>query len=78
MKKTKRKRAKKSADIGAAATSIVVAATTTPYAIAVYIRAISDGADRLVVPKLARLLAGYGHAEFTRMPAHAVLHAPGE
>ena len=42
-KKAQGKRAKISAYIGAAATSIMIAATMTPYAIAAYVRATSNG-----------------------------------
>jgi ER-bound oxygenase mpaB/B'/Rubber oxygenase, catalytic domain len=61
--------------ISAAAAGIVIAATMTPYAIAAHIPLIRDAADRSLVRKLTRLLAGYGHAEFTTnaatyRPAH--------
>jgi ER-bound oxygenase mpaB/B'/Rubber oxygenase, catalytic domain len=56
--------------IGAAAASIVIAATMTPYAIAAHIPLIRDVADRSLVRKLTRLLASYGHAEFTTNAAN--------
>ena len=40
-------------------------ATMAPYAIASHIPGISDAADRSLVRHLTKLLARYGHAEFT-------------
>ncbi|HUB03337.1 MAG TPA: oxygenase MpaB family protein [Terriglobales bacterium] len=62
--------------ISAAAAGLVIAATMAPYAIAAHIPLIRDAADRSLVRKLTKLLASYGHAEFTTnaanyRPAHA-------
>ena len=51
--------------VAAAVAGIVIAARIAPYAIAARIPVISDVADRSLVRKLTRLLASYGHAEFT-------------
>jgi hypothetical protein len=61
--------------ISAAAAGIVIAATMAPYAIAAHIPLLREAADRSLVRKLTRVLAGYGHAEFTKnaatyRPAH--------
>jgi len=61
--------------LGAAAASILITTTMTAYAIAAHIPCISQAADRSLVHKLTRQLAGYGHAEFTTnaatyRPAH--------
>jgi len=59
------------ADYFAAATAgIVIAITMTSYAIATRIPGIRDSADRSLVRKLARLMAAYGHAEFTTNAAN--------
>jgi hypothetical protein len=62
--------------IAAAAAAILIAARMAPYAIAAHIPVISVVADRSLVRKLTRLLASYGHAEFTTnadkyRPAHS-------
>jgi hypothetical protein len=59
----------------AAAARVLIAATMVPYAIASHIPGISDAADRSLVRHLTKLLARYGHAEFTTnaatyRPAH--------
>jgi hypothetical protein len=51
--------------MGAAAAGAVMTATMAPYAIASHIPGISDAADRSLVQNLTKLLARYGHAEFT-------------
>lgn len=62
--------------LAAAAASILIAVRMAPYSIAARIPVVSDVADRLLVRKLNRQLARYGHAEFTTnpdtyRPAHA-------
>jgi hypothetical protein len=55
---------------------IVIAASMAPYSIAARIPVISDVADRSLVRKLTRLLASYGHAEFTtNADAYGSAHA---
>ncbi len=49
----------------AAAAGVLMTATMVPYAIASHIPGISDVADRSLVRHLTKLLARYGHAEFT-------------
>jgi hypothetical protein len=61
--------------IGSAAAVILIAARMTVYSIAARIPGISQAVDRLLVRKLTRQLARYGHAEFTTnadayRPAH--------
>jgi hypothetical protein len=61
--------------LGAAAAWIMIAAQTTAFAIAARIPVLSQAADRILIRKLARQLAQYGHAEFTTnadtyRPAH--------
>jgi hypothetical protein len=61
--------------IAAATAGILIAARMAPYAVAARIPALSDAADRSLVRKLTKLLASYGHAEFTTnadgyRPAH--------
>jgi hypothetical protein len=51
--------------VAAAAAGLFIAATMTSYAIASHIPGISDAADRSLVRHLSKLLARYGHAEFT-------------
>ena len=62
--------------VAAAAASILIAVRMAPYSVAARIPVVSDAADRLLVRKLKRQLARYGHAEFTTnsdtyKPAHA-------
>jgi ER-bound oxygenase mpaB/B'/Rubber oxygenase, catalytic domain len=62
--------------LAAAAASILMAVRMAPYSVAARIPVVSDAADRLLVRKLKRQLARYGHAEFTTnsdtyKPAHA-------
>ena len=62
--------------IAAVAAAMLIVATMTPYAIAAYVPVVRDAADRSLVRKLTKLLASYGHAEFTTnadayRPAHA-------
>jgi hypothetical protein len=61
--------------IGAVVAGIVITSTMTAYAIAAHIPWLSQTADRSLVRKLTKQLAGYGHAEFTTnaatyCPAH--------
>ncbi len=61
--------------VAAAAAGALIIATMAPYAIASRIPGISDAADRSLVRHLTKLLARYGHAEFTTnadtyRPAH--------
>jgi hypothetical protein len=61
--------------VAAAAAGVLITATMAPYAIASHIPGISDAADRSLVRHLTKLLARYGHAEFTTnadayRPAH--------
>ena len=51
--------------LAAAAAGVVMTATMAPYAIASHIPGLSDAADRSLVRHLTKLLARYGHAEFT-------------
>jgi hypothetical protein len=51
--------------VAAAAAGVLMAATMAPYAMASHIPGISDAADRSLVRHLTKLLARYGHAEFT-------------
>jgi hypothetical protein len=51
--------------VAAAAAGALMTATMAPYAIASHIPGISDAADRSLVRHLTKLLARYGHAEFT-------------
>jgi hypothetical protein len=51
--------------VAAAAAGAVITATMVPYAISSHIPGISDAADRSLVRHLTKLLARYGHAEFT-------------
>jgi hypothetical protein len=62
--------------IAGAMAGIVIAATMIPYAAAARIPVLREAADRSLVRKLTKLLASYGHAEFTTnaatyRPAHA-------
>jgi hypothetical protein len=62
--------------IAAAVAGIVIAASMAPYAIAARIPGLRNAADRSLVRKLTKVLASYGHAEFTThaekySPAHA-------
>jgi hypothetical protein len=62
--------------VAAAAAGLFITATMVPYAIASHIPGISDAADRSLVRHLTKLLARYGHAEFTTNadayhPAHS-------
>jgi len=61
--------------IAAAVAGILITARMTPYAIAAHIPVLRDAADRSLVHKLTKVLASYGHAEFTTnadkyRPAH--------
>jgi len=51
--------------VAAAAAGVLIAATMVPYALAARVPGISDAADRSLVRHLTKLLARYGHAEFT-------------
>jgi ER-bound oxygenase mpaB/B'/Rubber oxygenase, catalytic domain len=51
--------------LAAAATVVVIIATMAPYALAARTPVLRDAADRSLVRKLTKLLAQYGHAEFT-------------
>jgi hypothetical protein len=51
--------------VAAAAAGVLITATMAPYAVASHIPGISDAADRSLVRHLTKLLARYGHAEFT-------------
>jgi hypothetical protein len=60
----------------ATAAGVLIAVRMAPYSVAAHIPVVSDAADRLLVRKLHRQLARYGHAEFTTnsdtyRPAHA-------
>lgn len=62
--------------LAAAAASILMAFRMAPYSVAARIPVVSDAADQLLVRKLRKQLARYGHAEFTTnsdtyKPAHA-------
>jgi ER-bound oxygenase mpaB/B'/Rubber oxygenase, catalytic domain len=62
--------------VGAIAAGLLIASRMTAYAVAARIPLIHDAADRALVRKLTKQLAGYGHAEFTTQadkyrPAHA-------
>lgn len=61
--------------LGAFAAGISIAARMTAYSLAARIPGLRDAADRSLVRKLTKQLAGYGHAEFTTnaekyRPAH--------
>ncbi len=61
--------------VSAAMAGVVIAATMIPYTIAARIPVLCEVADRSLIRKLTRLLASYGHAEFTTnavnyRPAH--------
>jgi hypothetical protein len=61
--------------IGAVVAGMLITSTMAAYAIAAHIPWISQAADRSLVRKLTKQLAGYGHAEFatkaaTYRPAH--------
>jgi hypothetical protein len=60
--------------VAAAAAVVLIAATMAPYAAASHIPGISDAADRSLVRRLTKLLARYGHAEFT---TNADAYRPG-
>lgn len=51
--------------VAAAAAGVLITATMAPFVIASRIPGIRDAADRLLVRHLTKLLARYGHAEFT-------------
>jgi ER-bound oxygenase mpaB/B'/Rubber oxygenase, catalytic domain len=51
--------------IAAVVAGILITARMTPYAIAAHIPVLRDAADRSLVRKLTKVLASYGHAEFT-------------
>jgi hypothetical protein len=62
--------------VGAAAAGVLLSSRMAAYAVAARIPVLRDVADRSLVQKLAKQLAGYGHAEFstnadTYRPAHA-------
>ena len=62
--------------VAALTAGVVIAATMIPYAVAARIPLLREAADRSLIRKLSRLLAGYGHAEFTTNtasyhPAHS-------
>ena len=62
--------------VAALTVGVVIAATMIPYAVAARIPLLREAADRSLIRKLSRLLAGYGHAEFTTNtasyhPAHS-------
>ena len=62
--------------IAAAATTLVIGAGMAPYAIAAHIPFLRDAADRSLIRRLTRLLARYGHAEFTtNAAAYRPVHA---
>jgi hypothetical protein len=61
--------------LGTAMAGVVIASTMAVYAIAAHIPELRNAADRSLVRKLNRLIARYGHAEFTTnaaayRPAH--------
>ena len=61
--------------VGAAAAGVLLSSRMAAYAVAARIPVLRDVADRSLVHKLAKQLAGYGHAEFTTnadtyRPAH--------
>src|ERR1700728_333250 len=61
--------------VAAAAAGVLIIAMMVPYSIASHIPGISNAADRSLVRHLTKLLARYGHAEFTTnadsyRPAH--------
>jgi|HubBroStandDraft_1064217.scaffolds.fasta_scaffold33641_2 hypothetical protein len=51
--------------IAAAVAAILITARMAPYAVAARIPVLRDAADRSLVRKLTKVLASYGHAEFT-------------
>ena len=51
--------------LGAVGTGILTSAQMTAYSTAARIPVLREAADRSLVRKLTRLLASYGHAEFT-------------
>lgn len=62
--------------LGAVAAGVLITARMTAYSVAARIPGLRDAADRALVRKLTKQLAGYGHAEFTTnadkyRPAHA-------
>jgi len=62
--------------VAALTAGVVIAATMIPYAVAARIPLLREAADRSLIRKLSRLLAGYGHAEFATNaasyhPAHS-------
>jgi len=62
--------------LGAAAAAILIASTMTAYALAARIPMISRSADRLLIRKLTKELARYGHAEFrTNADAYRPAHS---
>ena len=62
--------------LGAAAAAILIASTMTTYALAARIPMISRSADRLLIRKLTKELARYGHAEFrTNADAYRPAHS---
>jgi len=56
--------------LAAATAGVLIAATMIPYAAAARIPVLCEAADRSLVRKLTRLLASYGHAEFTTNAAN--------
>jgi hypothetical protein len=61
--------------VGAVVAGILISSTMAAYTIAAHIPRLSQAADRSLVRKLTKQLAGYGHAEFTTnaatyRPAH--------
>ena len=62
--------------LGASAAAILIASTMTAYALAARIPMISRSADRLLIRKLTKELARYGHAEFrTNADAYRPAHS---
>jgi hypothetical protein len=62
--------------LGAGATAILIASRMSAYAIAAHIPVLRDATDRLLVRKLRKQLARYGHAEFTTDAAtYRAVHA---
>jgi hypothetical protein len=59
----------------AAAAGILITSTMTAYAIAARVPVLSHSADRMLVHKLTRQLARYGHTEFRTMRTRTVLRA---
>jgi hypothetical protein len=59
--------------MGAVVAGILITSTMAAYTIAAHIPWISQAADRSLVRKLTKQLAGYGHAEFT---THAASYRP--